>query len=76
MLRNCNLTIIDSISLSETGVRLGCRDAFPPSAVFLGAAGTSELAVTFFLPPETDPGAGPEPEKIHKKESVRTSDEL
>jgi len=58
--------------LSETGVRFGWRDAFPPSAVFFGAAGTSELAVTFFLTPETDPGAGPEPEKVtHKKGDVK-----
>lgn len=53
---------MDSISLSDTGVRLGWSDAFPPSAMFFGAAGTSELAVTFLFPPETDPCAGPEPE--------------
>lgn len=53
---------MDSISLSETGVRFGWSDAFPPSAMFFGAAGTSELAVTFLLPPAPDPCAGPEPE--------------
>lgn len=60
--------IIDSISLSETGVRFGCKDAFPPSAVFFGAAGTSELAVTFFSPPATDPDLGPVPEEIAEDE--------
>lgn len=59
------ITIIDAISLSETGVRFGCKDAFPPAAVFFGAAGTSELAVIFFLPPETDPDVGPEPNKFN-----------
>lgn len=43
------LTIIASISLSETGVRLGCREAFPPTAVFWGGAGTSDLRVDFWL---------------------------
>lgn len=40
---NYILTIIASISLLETGVRFGWREAFPPTAVFAGAAGTSEL---------------------------------
>lgn len=39
------LTRIASISLSDTGVRLGCRDAFPPTAVFMGVVGTSELGM-------------------------------
>lgn len=41
--RSILLTRIASISLSETGVRFGKRDAFPPTAVLLGGAGTSEL---------------------------------
>lgn len=37
------LTSIASISFSETGVRFGWREAFPPTALFPGAAGTSDL---------------------------------
>lgn len=33
---------IASISLSETGVRFGRREALPPTAVFWGGAGTLE----------------------------------
>lgn len=32
-----------SISFSETGVRFGKSEAFPPTAVLLGGAGTSDL---------------------------------
>lgn len=35
-------TRIASISLSETGVRFGKSEAFPPTAVLEGGAGTFE----------------------------------
>lgn len=38
-----------SISLSETGVRFGRRDAFPPTAVLMGGAGTSDLDLVMKL---------------------------
>lgn len=46
-----------SISLSETGVRFGWREAVPPTAVFLGGAGTSELDLElrfWLVPPFVD----------------------
>lgn len=39
------LTKIASISLSETGVRFGWREALPPTEKLVGPAGTSELEV-------------------------------
>lgn len=39
---------IASISLSETGVRFGWTDAFPPTAVLVGGAGTSDSKVIEF----------------------------
>ena len=43
------LTRTASISLSVTGVRFGRRDAFPPTAVLMGGAGTSDLDLVMKL---------------------------
>lgn len=37
-----------SISRSDTGVRLGCSVAFPPTAMLVGGAGTSDLGIEMF----------------------------
>lgn len=59
------LTIIASISLLETGVRFGWREAFPPTAVFAGAAGTSELDLELIF--WFDAGWVCETEPIHRQ---------
>lgn len=40
-------TRMASISLSETGVRLGWREALPPTAALEGGAGTSDLDIAW-----------------------------